>query len=134
MTATIVVAVVGLTGLVACGDDDEAAGPADTQRYCELARQLDEAGEEEIEIDFQSGTPDPEEVRAEMRQFLDDHDDEIDELQRVAPDEISSDVRDLVAALEEVATTGDFAALDIDEGEQRIQEFEERECRIAAEQ
>lgn len=116
--------------LGACdGGEDAAVGVADVERYCELTRTLDEAGEAEIEVDFEAATPDPETVQAEFSDFLEDNSEEIDELERVAPPEIADEVTALTETIREVAETGDLSAFDESaEAEERIQAFERQAC------
>jgi len=90
--------------MAACGDDDndEAAdttASADVGRYCELTKQLDEAGSEafrELEQDPKATQKDFEEAEAD---FVRQHEADLDELAEVAPEEIQDDVPVLVAGL-----------------------------------
>lgn len=134
MKQMMVVAMVTATvALGACdGGEQGAMELADPERYCELTQQLDQAGEQEIEVDFEAATPDPEAVQAEFSDFLTDHRDEIDELQRVAPPEIADDVATLTDTIRTVAETGDLSSFDESaEAEERIQEFESQVCSAA---
>lgn len=60
--------------LVACSDDNQDAG-GEVARYCELVHQLEDAGEEA---------------------FLEEHQDDFDAIEVVAPDEIQDDVATLL--------------------------------------
>ncbi|HVM15829.1 MAG TPA: hypothetical protein VM287_16060 [Egibacteraceae bacterium] len=130
MKRMLVAMIAVVLALGACdGGEDAAMDVADPERYCEVAQSLDQAGEEEIEVDFESATPDPETVRAEFSDFVADHAEEMDEAERLAPPEIADDVAALNETIRTVAETGDLSAFDeSEEGDQRIREFESRVC------
>lgn len=127
---TVVMMAMAAVALSAC-DGGEQGGMelAEADRYCELTQQLDRAGEQEIEIDFEAATPDPEAVQAEFSDFLADNSDDIEELERIAPPEISDDVAALTESMRTVAETGELGAFDASaEAEERIREFENQVC------
>ena len=77
------ITVVSLASVVAvgCGDDDDEE--ANVERYCEIVQELDEAGSEafaELEGDESATEEDFAEVE---RQFIEDHQDDFDELRGV---------------------------------------------------
>ena len=95
------IALLAVFAIAACGDDDDEAAEttasADVDRYCELTKQLDEAGSEafrELEQDPKATEKDFEEAEAD---FVRQHQAELDELAEVAPEEIQDDVPVLVA-------------------------------------
>lgn len=133
MKRVLVAMVTGALALGACDSGLEsqqaAVGEPDVERYCELSQQLDRVGEQELDVDFESATPDPETVQAEFSDFVAAQDDRLDELQRVAPEEISDDVDTLVEALREIGDTGDLSAFaEVSDAEERITQFEQEQC------
>lgn len=137
----ITVAVLAALALVACGDDsDEGAGnepttatvatAGDVERYCALTRELDAEGEQ-----FFAGLgrdASPAQYEAAERRFIEAHSADLDELGRVAPSAIKSDVQKLFAGMRERA--GLQPAIEVSEAqasaaEARIQAFEKRSCR-----
>jgi hypothetical protein len=123
--------------VAACGgdDDDDGGGgdttaSADVDRYCELSKQLDEAGSEafrELEQDPDATEQDFEQAEAD---FVRQNEAELDELAQVAPDEIQEDVDVLLAALrgraglEETPPDEDAA----EEAERALTRFERNNC------
>ena len=120
--------------LAACGDDDDEAAEttasADVDRYCDLTKQLDEAGSEafrELEQDPNATEKDFEEAEAD---FVRQHEDELDELAQVVPDEIEEDAQVLLASLrgraglEEQPPDEDEA----EKAERAVTRFEKRNC------
>lgn len=122
--------VVGALGLGACdAGQDVATEIADPDRYCQLTQLLDQAGDREIDLDFEAATPDPETVQAEFSDFVSSFGDELEELERVAPPEIADDVATLNETVRTVAETGDLGAFDASaEAEERIQDYERETC------
>jgi len=118
------------SGLLAtgCGDDDNgegdaAAGP-DLERYCQLTAELDRAGEEA----FQRQATEKDFEAAE-KELVESHQAEIDELEQVAPEEISEDVETLSNGLRARAGLGPA----VDEAEEkaadkRVEGFEKQNC------
>jgi hypothetical protein len=99
-------------------------------RYCELVLALDMAGAEafaELETDT---TATDEDYAAAERQFLEDHQEQFDELRRVAPEEIASDVGVLLDAQEERAAGGEQEEVsdEVEAAEERIGAFEDEHC------
>lgn len=133
MKRVLVAMVMSALALGACDGGLEsqqaAVGEADVERYCELSQQLDRVGEQELDVDFESATPDPETVQAEFSDFVAAQDSRLDELQRVAPEEISGDVDTVVEALREIGDTGDLSAFaEVSDAEERITQFEQEQC------
>lgn len=130
MKRTVVAMIAVVLALGACdGGEDAAMDVADPERYCDVAQSLDQAGEEEIEVDFEAATPDPETVRSEFSDFVADNADEMDEAERLAPPEIADDVATLNETIRTVAETGDLSAFEENaEAEERITEFESQVC------
>ena len=137
----ITLAAVAALALAACGDDgDEGAGSqtttatvaaaGDVERYCALTRQLDADGER-----FFAGLgrdASPAQYEAAERRFIEAHSADLDELGRVAPAAIRSDVQKLFAGMRERA--GLKPAIEVSEAqaaaaEERIQAFEKQGCR-----
>ncbi len=133
--AVVALLALGLV-VVGCDDDDdeEAAQPepaADVDRYCELARQLDEAGEEQFaRLGFQEGEA-ARIRRGELRnELLRENKAEIEELQQVAPPEIQADVETLIARFRFRAGPG-YAPPTVQEkevAEERVTQFEKENC------
>ena len=126
-----IVAAVALVGF-GCGDDDgddgAPAATASVERYCELTRELDQAGGkvfEELEKD-----PDatPKDFQAAERQLVEDNEESLDELQEVAPVAIKDDVASLVHALNARAGLEAKVPQDADAAETRITKFEKQNC------
>ena len=85
----------------------ESPPGANLERYCALVQALDAAGTDafaELEADESATDEDYAEVE---RQFIEDHQDEFDELREVAPQEIADDVNVLLDALKERAAGGE---------------------------
>ena len=124
------VAVASLASVVAvaCGDDDDEA--SSVERYCELVQELDEAGSEAF-ADLEEDESATEEDFAEAeRQFVEDHQDDFDELREVVPDEIADDIDVLLAAQEERAAGGEQEEVsdEVVAAEERVGAFEEANC------
>src|SRR5215207_560214 len=123
------------SGLLAtgCGDDDngesdDVAGP-DLERYCELTAELNRAGEEAfhgLEKDPQATEKD---FEAAEKGFVESHQAQLNELEQVAPEEISKDVETLSNGLRARAGLGPG----VDEAEEgaadkRVAGFEKQNC------
>ncbi len=138
----ITVALLAAIALVACGDDggDEGAGReaaaatvaagGDVERYCALTRELDAEGEAFFADLGEDARP--EQYEAAERRFIETHSDDLEELGRVAPSAIRTDVQRLFAGMRERA--GLPPAIEVSEAqasaaEERIQAFEKRSCR-----
>jgi hypothetical protein len=123
----VTVVSMGGLGAVACGDDDEASS---VERYCELVQELDEAGSEAFaDLEQDESATEGDFAEAE-RQFVEDHQDDFDELREVAPDEIADDIDVLLAAQEERAAGGDQEEVsdEVVAAEERVGAFEEANC------
>jgi hypothetical protein len=123
-------------GLVAagCGDDDEEepAQPeatADVDRYCELARQLDKAGDK-VFARLEEQEASRNEFKEAEAELFRTNEAEIEELQQVAPPEIQADVETLVARFQARAGLGDDAPTvkQREVAEERVTQFEEENC------
>jgi hypothetical protein len=119
-------------GVVACGDDDDASTAAapDLDRYCELVDELDAASAAifgEFEGDAQLSEAD---IAEAQQRFFDENEDQIEELERVAPNEIRDDVELSIestrARAEEEDT--DIPEQDVVDANLRLQEFRRNEC------
>jgi hypothetical protein len=119
-------------GLVACGDDDDSSTAAapDLDRYCELVVELDAASSAvfgELEQDQELSEAD---IAEAQQQVLDENADLIEELERVAPDEIRDDVELSIestrARAEEDVT--DIPEDDVVDANLRLQKFRRQEC------
>ena len=129
--------------LTACGDDADdgtaaptsttattAAGAAgDVEEYCAGVLEIETVGEPDI--DFESASE--EEVAEAVKQLArEQYQPLAQEVQAVAPDEIAADVDTLVAAVDELALTGDFEAAfetpDVIAAEERVHAFDLANC------
>lgn len=109
-----------------CGDDDdEAAG--DTERYCQLTRELDKAGEDAFAPLEADETATEEDFADAGRRFFDEHRDDFNELRQTAPEEIREDVTVLLDGMKARAG-GEEPPPEADAAEGRIQEFEAQNC------
>ncbi len=137
----ITLAALAALALVACGDDSDegaasetttatVAAAGDVDRYCALTRELDAEGEK-----FFAGLGEdasPTQYEAAERRFIEAHSADLDELGRVAPAAIGSDVQKMFAGMRERA--GLRPAIAVSEAqasaaEERIQAFEKQRCR-----
>lgn len=112
-----------------CGGGTEEVGVADAERYCDLVTQVVDAGRQELQLELDAGTPDPDAVKAEFSDFLATHGHELDELQRVAPPHLAGDVETVVEYIRTTAETGDL--IDSDRyamAWRRMAEFQRLEC------
>jgi hypothetical protein len=142
-TSVTAFALVALLGLGACGDDaDEADNSADNrptatapaadpdpERYCALTRRLDAEGEKFFTGLDEDATP--QQFEAAEAKFVKQMQPKLDELRRVAPREIASDVDKLLAGMQQRARMK--PAIDVTEAESsaaeaRVQRYEERNC------
>lgn len=117
----------GLLLVAACGDDEEDAG--DVERYCEVSRELDEAGTDHFEALEADETATEDDFAEAERQFVEDNEEEIDELIESAPEEIRGDVETFVEAMR----SGELSAEggppeDAVAAEEDIVAFEEANC------
>ena len=102
---------------------------ADVGRYCELTKELDEAGQEAFRELEQDPNATEEQFEAVEREFVETNQERIDELVRVAPAEIKEDVGVLLAALRGRAGQGpEVAESESEAAEQRVTAFEEENC------
>jgi len=117
--AGLLAALVLAAGLTACGDDDdpavgEASGSAsdaesgaegDLATYCEKTAAIETIGEPEV--DFETASED--EVAAAVKSFVEEKMQPLAaDIDASAPDEIREEIDVLVAAVDELAETGDF--------------------------
>jgi hypothetical protein len=132
LVARLFIALALVAGVAACGGDDEeetgsasgsASAPADettttgdgegeeasgdVEAYCDATLEIETVPEPDI--DFESATPEEqaEAVKAYAAEELQPLAQEIEE---VAPEEVAADIEVLVAAVDELAETGDFEA------------------------
>ena len=128
--ATLLCATVAV-GLAACGDgEDSTAAAPDLDRYCELVVELDAASAAifgEFEQDQELSEAD---IAEAQQRVLDENDDLIEELERVAPNEIRDDVElsiESTRARAEQEDT-DIPEQDVVDANLRLQEFRRQEC------
>ena len=136
--AAIITATLIALGLAACGDDEDTqagattatavAAAGDPDRYCQIVRELDTSGE-----DFFAGLGEdssPEEYEAAERRFVERYSDTLEELERVAPSQIRSDVAVLLAGQRERAglSTTTTPESKSSASEKRVQAYEKRNC------
>lgn len=132
VSAAVVLVAAGCGG----GDGAETAteattAAASTERYCEVASQLDEAGSKAFAQLEDDPDATEEDFQATAKRFYEEHAAEIDELIAIAPEEISQAVDTLVAAGRARAglDAGDApTAAEEREAEQRVTQFEEENC------
>ena len=102
-TAAILGLVALTAGLSACGDDDDESLDA----YCEDTVEIETMPEPDI--DFENSSPD--EIAAAVKTYASDSLVPVAKrIQENAPEDIEDDIATLVAAVDEVAETGDFEA------------------------
>ena len=127
--------------LPACGDDDDDDGGgggadtgtqpavADVGRYCELTKELDEAGNEAFRELEQNPNASEEDFERVEREFVESNQEKIDELVRVAPEEIREDIGVLLAGLRSRAGQGPEVDEDQEQAaERRVTRFEDENC------
>jgi len=100
-------------GLSGCGDDDD--GDGDVEAYCEDTLAIETIPEPDIDFESMS-----EEEQAEAaKEFASEELVPLAEkIQANAPEEIADDIDTLVAAVDEIAETGDFGVFDSAETEE----------------
>jgi hypothetical protein len=122
--------------LAGCGDDasdtstTDAAAASDPARYCELTEELDAAGEEvfaPLEQDQNATREDFEQAEA---QLVEENQDQLEEIQQVAPPEIQPDVETIVSALYVRAGLEGAGPSNSEVGaaEKRLDAFEKENC------
>jgi hypothetical protein len=127
----VVIASALMLGTIGCGDDDSEEAPeatASVERFCELSRELDRAGEEQFEALEEDPNATREDFEAAERELVEENEDALEEIQEAAPAEINDDVAVLVEALRARAGLADEMPSDADEAERRINGFEEENC------
>jgi hypothetical protein len=118
-------------GLAACGDDEDSTAAApDLDRYCELVAELDAASSAvfgELEQDQALSDADIAEAQG---QVLDENADLIEELERVAPNEIRDDVELSIESTRTRAEQEDteIPEQDVVDANLRLQKFRRQEC------
>jgi hypothetical protein len=130
------IALVGAAALTlvlgACGDGDGGDGQAadsDVEAYCDAELAVETIGEPDIDFENASEA----EQQAAAKAFANDELlPKAKAVQDAAPDDIKADVDTLVAAVEDAAETGDFAAFEddeeIEEAEANLHEFDLENC------
>ena len=121
------VAMLAMVG-AACGDDDDTASAVAPDRYCEIAKSLAEPPKG---VDFDTATPD--EITAAIKEHFEAHLDDIEELERLAPDEAAADVKVYARVAGHIAETGDISEFDTAENApaiRRQEAFDQRACGI----
>jgi hypothetical protein len=129
----ILIALILAVALSACGEGDEAeptTAQSDLARYCDLSRELDQAGQEQ----FQSLEDDPdatgEDFAAAERALVEENEDALNEIQEIAPPEIRDHAVTLVTALRVRAGVSDaqIDPADAEDAEKAIDDFEKENC------
>jgi hypothetical protein len=129
--------------LTACGDDEApttrssaesastSAEGGDVDRYCELVAELNALGEQIF-----AGLPEeaaPEEVMLREQELVEQGAAQLDELERVAPDEIADDVPVVLDDLRARAATGEQPDAEAaSAAEERVRAFDEEHCPAGA--
>jgi outer membrane PBP1 activator LpoA protein len=124
--------------LAGCGDDDDTTTPvgtetvatADVERYCELSKELDAAGEEQFEALEQDPNATNEDFEEAEADLVESNEAQLEEIQQVAPPEIAADVGVLVAGLRARAglEEGGPSEREQNQAEIRIDAFENDNC------
>ena len=110
------------------GDDESNDVTAGAERYCELTKELDAAGQEEFEALEDDPDATREDFEAAERALYEENEAQIEEAQEVAPPEIADDVEVLVEALRARAGLGGQVPANAGEADQRVQEYEAENC------
>jgi hypothetical protein len=123
--------------LAGCGDDDsdtsattEAAAAADSARYCELTEELDAAGEKIFAPLEQDQNATPEDFEQAEAQLVEENQDQLEEIQQVAPPEIQPDAETIVSALYVRAGLEEAgpSSSEVGAAEKRLDAFEKENC------
>lgn len=136
-SSAIILALIAALALSACAEEDTSkaqttttAAAGDVNRYCALTRQLDAEGEQFFtDLDEDSSRSD---FQAAERRMAEHFTDELNELQRVAPRQIKSDVRKVLAALHVRAGLQPqitVSEADASAAEKRVLAYEKRHCK-----
>lgn len=124
--------------LAACGEDEPAtqsaagssatsADSGDADRYCELTAELEGLGEQ-IFADVPEDAS-PEEYMRLEQQLLEKGSAQLEELERVAPEEIADDVSVMLDGMRARAATGEDPNQDAaSAAEERVLAWEEQNC------
>ena len=138
-SSAIVLAIIALLGQAGCGDNDDSssstrpatvAATEDVDRYCALTRQLDADGERFFANLNEDSTP--AEFQAAERRLAEHFAEKFDELQRVAPAQIKTDVSKVLAALHKRAGLQPQIKVsepDASAAEKRVLAYEKRNCK-----
>ncbi len=119
-----------------CGDDDESAEEttaenpaADLDRYCQLNKELGQAGDEFF-AELEQRDASRKEFEEGERDFLEQNEQEIDEVLEVAPSEIQGDAETFVEGLRVRAgvSDADVNLQEVGPAEERLAEFEQENC------
>jgi len=130
----LVIALTATFGLVACGDDEEGGDATtaseDLARYCELARQLDEAGSKTFKALEQDPKATPQDFAKAEADFVREINPQLDEIAEVAPEEIQEEAQVLVASVRARGGLEDQPPdeQEAQEAERTIQQFEKENC------
>lgn len=138
--STTTLALVTTLALAACGGDDQsgdtraatttsAAATQNTQRYCQLTRDLDAAGEDFF-ADLGEDAK-PEEFEAAERRFVERYGDELEVIRAAAPPEIRDDVQKVLIGMRQRAglkTPVEVSEAEVEAADERVRAFEERAC------
>lgn len=123
--------------LPACGDDDDDGGGgdggepavADLGRYCALSKELDEAGTEAFRELEQDPEAKEEDFEAVEREFVEAHEQQLEEIVAVAPAEIKDDIGVLLSSIRGRAGLGpEVPESESNPAEERVTAFEEENC------
>ncbi len=131
--------------LGACGGDDDPSGERaaasttttqagtaqgrDAERYCGLVERLDAAGEKFFSDLGEDA--EPKDFEKAERRFIEQHAQELSELEQVAPPQIARDVDALMTAMRQRAgidTTVQVTEKAAQAAERRVKAFEKRAC------
>jgi hypothetical protein len=127
---TLVVSFGGAALLVGCGDDEDdgSSSAGDPARFCQLSRQLDQAGTDFFaELEQQGGSA--KQFEAAERRFYQRYQEEFDQVAAAAPEELSEDIETLFAGVRARAGLGPPVPQDeVSAAERRVQAYEKTNC------
>ncbi|HZI90000.1 MAG TPA: hypothetical protein VFD31_00040 [Thermoleophilaceae bacterium] len=117
-----------------CGDDDEDKGQSgssgDVQTYCKLTRDLDREGTKFFKKLEKKGNATRKDFEKAERDFFEAHQSDLDDLEKAAPEAISTDAKTIIASVRDRAGLGPRVdQAKVSAAEKRIQKFEKRNCK-----
>jgi hypothetical protein len=128
-TATVLCLLLAGAGIVACGSSDNDESDAQIDSYCENTTKIETLPEPDI--DFENASP--QEISTGVKAYANDKLRPLaDKIGENPPDEVADDIKTLVAAVHELAETGDFESTfgdpKIDAASLRTHDFDREHC------